>query len=192
MIATVSIAAGCREVALVSTEGHTQMARAATQKPRQRTEIVRHPSPQTEADAVSVLNRHPHSNTERWAELVNGLWAAEIASGEVTTQEVLYIIWCESRGDPNARNPSSPHVLGLFQIDKRWLTSTDPKTRVWGKIDSDILGFDIGQLDPAEADRLAELVLTSPEDNAKAAKIISDDSAYHGQPRWSNWACAPE
>lgn len=150
------------------------------------------PAPYHPQQQMSRPADHIYRPVERWADIVNDVWEEEIAAGEVTTEEVLYIIWCESRGNPNARNSDNPHVIGLFQIDKRWMTDLTANSRLWGKIGERLLDINLANLTPGAAHMIADWALTEPEHNAAAAKIISDDSVEHGQPRWSNWECQPQ
>jgi soluble lytic murein transglycosylase-like protein len=57
----------------------------------------------------------PAGGAEAWRDLVSQYFPAWAVDG------ALNVLWCESRGDPNAYNPSG--ASGLFQIVGLWHTS---------------------------------------------------------------------
>lgn len=77
------------------------------------------PAPETDEDAPDGAEPAPRppstapSGVERW----RGLVAAHFAPGDVDT--ALCLMWHESRGNPDAKNPNSS-AAGLFQILDFW------------------------------------------------------------------------
>ncbi len=55
----------------------------------------------------------PPADVESWRPLVAAYFPAD------RVDEALKVIWCESRGDPSAKNPNST-ASGLFQILRGW------------------------------------------------------------------------
>ena len=82
--------------------------------------------------------RTPAPTAEAWRELVSGYFAP----GDV--DRALRVIWCESRGDPLAKNPTST-ASGLWQFLRAWWAGE------WG--------YPFDPFDPtASTKRAAELV----------------------------------
>jgi len=102
-------------------------------------------------------------DTERWRPLVAKYFPADVVD------DALWVMWCESRGDPEARAFPRSSAAGLFQfIDSTWRTIA-PRAGV------------------ADADR------TDPEANIAAAAWLWEVSGgtRHPSGAWGPWSCRP-
>ena len=102
-------------------------------------------------------------DTERWRPLVAKYFPTEVVD------DALWVMWCESRGDPEARAFPRSSAVGLFQfIDGTWRTIA-PRAGVEG------------------ADR------TDPEANVAAAAWLWEFSGgtRHPSGAWGPWSCRP-
>lgn len=101
-------------------------------------------------------------SVEQWRPLVEQYFPAELVG------EALSVMWCESRGNPDAKNPSSS-ATGLFQFLKG--------TWAWTSVQSGWGGY--SRLDP--------------EANIAVAAWLVDYSIRTGHPggAWGHWECQP-
>ena len=101
--------------------------------------------------------------TERWRPLVAKYFPAE------HVDDALWVMWCESRGDPEARAWPRSTAVGLYQF----LAGT------WEWVDA--------QIDLGGASR------TDPEANVKAAAWLWEFSRRTRHPNgpWGPWSCRP-
>jgi hypothetical protein len=102
-------------------------------------------------------------DTERWRPLVAKYFPADVVD------DALWVMWCESRGDPEARAFPRSSATGLYQfIDSTWRTIA-PRAGV------------------ADADR------TDPEANIAAAAWLWEVSGgtRHPSGAWGPWSCRP-
>lgn len=102
-------------------------------------------------------------DTERWRPLVAKYFPADVVD------DALWVMWCESRGDPEARAFPRSSAVGLYQfIDSTWRTIA-PRAGV------------------------ADAVRTDPEANIAAAAWLWELSGgtRHPSGAWGPWSCRP-
>lgn len=101
-------------------------------------------------------------SVEQWRPLVERYFPPERVA------EAMSVMWCESRGNPDAKNPSSS-ATGLFQFLKG--------TWAWASVESGWGGY--SRLDP--------------EANIAAAAWLVDYSVRTNHPygAWGHWECQP-
>lgn len=125
-----------------------------------------------EADAAYTLalerleeerrKRRWTGSVEQWRPLVEQYFPPERVA------EAMSVMWCESRGNPDAKNPTSS-ATGLFQFLKG--------TWAWASVESGWAGY--SRLDP--------------EANIAAAAWLVDYSIRTNHPygAWGHWECQP-
>jgi transglycosylase-like protein with SLT domain len=118
------------------------------------------PPPTTTTPPPPTTTLPPGDPIERWRPLVTQYFAAD------RVEEALSVIWCESRGNPDAVNASSG-ATGLFQFI--------PSTWGWA---SPAAGW-------------ANYVATNAEANISTAAWLVQSSLDAGQPAWKHWSCKP-
>lgn len=100
--------------------------------------------------------------TEQWRPLVERYFPQE------RREEAMSVMWCESRGNPQAKHPTSG-ATGLFQfLETTW---------EWVSVEAGVGGVD----------------RTNPEANVRAAAWLVAYSERTNHPRgaWGHWECQP-
>lgn len=107
---------------------------------------------------------------EQWRPLVAEIFPAD------EVDDVLSVMACESRGNPNTRYLEEWGVdsVGLMQINGGWLTG-------WSRPEWAIRSHNGQPVD-----------LTDPGENLRAAKFIRYFEDATEQKPWSQWACKPK
>lgn len=121
-----------------------------------------------EAARANRVTNHAYVNVTAGASYGVVQWAPLIRRyfPERLWEEALSVMWCESRGDPNAANPTSD-ARGLFQH----------KLKYWAPRATGA-GFDGASV-------------FNPEANIAAAAQLALGSERAGQDTWAHWACKP-
>ena len=110
--------------------------------------------------AVSDLEEDYRPGVEQWRGLVAIYFPKNLVN------EALTVMWCESRGLPDATSKVSD-AKGLFQHkQKYWLLR-------------------------AEGAGFGEVSIYNPEANIAAAAWLVKQSISHGKEPWEHWACKP-
>lgn len=109
-------------------------------------------------------------NAEQWRPLVAEIFPAD------EVDDVLSVMACESRGNPNTRYMEEWGVesVGLMQINEGWLTG-------WSRPEWSIRSHNGEPVD-----------LTDPATNLQAAKFVRYFEDTTGLEPWSQWACQPQ
>ena len=74
---------------------------------------IAHTHPTAETRPPATTDTPPPADVESWRPLVAAYFPPD------RVDQALKVIWCESRGDPSAKNPNST-ASGLFQVLRGW------------------------------------------------------------------------
>ncbi len=144
------------ESTTTTTHGHAEPTTTTTAPPDATTTT-------TEAAESTTTSAAPApAGVEQWRGLVAAYFPAD------RVEEALRVMHCESKGDPNARNPYSG-AAGLFQFM--------PRTWGWASAEA---GFDGASV-------------YDPEANVAGAAWLVEHSIATGHSRgaWGHWTCQP-